>query len=135
MPRIRTIKPDFFFHQELYELEEETGLPIRLAFISLWTICDREGRFKWKPRQLKAQCLPYDNIDFSRVLDALITRDFVKKYCHSGDFFGHIPGFSKHQVINNRESDSILPNPDSADEIPAENGDSSTREARVKHAS
>ena len=45
MARIRTIKPEFFRHEGLYELEQETGFAIRVAFAGLWTACDREGRF------------------------------------------------------------------------------------------
>jgi hypothetical protein len=85
MGRIRTIKPEFFTHEELFDLEEREGLPVRLAFIGLWTICDREGRFKWRPRSIKAQILPYDNVDFSRVLDALATRGFVVRYASDGE--------------------------------------------------
>ena len=64
MARIRTVKPDLFRHEALYELEIETGLPIRFSFAGLFTTCDRRGRFKWKPRQLKLDVLPYDNLDF-----------------------------------------------------------------------
>ena len=68
--RIRTVKPEFFTHEGLFELEKETGLPIRVAFAGLWCAADREGRFKWEPRRLGVQILPYDQVDFSRVLDA-----------------------------------------------------------------
>ena len=71
--RIRTIKPEFFRHAGLFDLEQETGLPLRVAFAGLWTAADREGRFAWKPRELKLDCLPFDLVDFSRVLDALST--------------------------------------------------------------
>lgn len=111
MPRIRTIKPDFFAHHELFELEQETGLPIRIAFAGLWTLCDREGRFKWRPPQLKLGCLPYDDIDFSRVLDALARVGFIVKYRVEGKDYGYVPSFLDHQVINNRESQSTLPEP------------------------
>ena len=111
MSRIRTVKPELFRHEELFELEQETGLPIRVSFIALFTVCDREGRFKWRPRQLKLDCLPYDEVDFSRVLDALITRGFVVRYEISGVDYGLIPSFTRHQVINNRESNSYLPAP------------------------
>lgn len=105
--RIRTIKPEFFLHEELAELE-----PIeRIAFIGLWCASDREGRFEWRPKRLKHQILPYDNVDFSRVLDALTTRGFVQQYASDGVNFGVIPSFTKHQVINNRERDSDLPDP------------------------
>lgn len=109
MARIRTVKPELFRHEELFELEKETGLPIRLCFIALFTCCDREGRFRWKPRQLQLDCIPYDDIDFSRVLDALATRGFVIRYTKSGVDYGCIPTFSKHQVINNREKPSDIP--------------------------
>lgn len=112
MARIRTIKPEFFRHEGLFELERETGLPVRLAFAGLWSASDREGRFKWSPKTLKLDCLPFDECDFSRVLDALWTRGFIVKYESSGREFGHIPSWHEHQVINNRESESTLPAPD-----------------------
>jgi hypothetical protein len=110
--RIRTIKPEFFHHEGLFEAEAETKLPLRVAFAGLWCIADREGRFKWEPRRIGVQVLPYDGVDFSRVLDALVTRAFVLKYRVDDACFGWIPSFLKHQVINNRESQSILPDPE-----------------------
>ena len=110
--RIRTIKPEFFHHEGLFEAEQETKLPLRVAFAGLWCIADREGRFKWEPRRIGVQVLPYDGVDFSRVLDALATRAFVLKYRVGDACFGFIPSFLKHQVINNRESQSILPDPE-----------------------
>lgn len=128
--RIRTIKPEFFTHEDLFDAEDETGLPLRVAFPGLWCAADREGRFKWKPRTLKAQILPFDDVDFSRVLDALITRGFIVKYASEDGEFGWIPSFSNHQVINNRERDSILPDPSNCKGSDA----CLTREARVDDA-
>lgn len=127
MARIRTVKPELFRHDGLFELEAETDLPIRLTWCALPTVCDREGRFKWKPRQLKLDILPYDDIDFSRVLDALLSRGFIMKYQHDGKDYGWIPTFKTHQVINNRESASTLPSPEESEDI--------TREQRVNDAS
>ena len=90
MSRIRTIKPEFFRHEALYEAERETGLPLRVAFAGLWTVADREGRFHWRPRALKLDCLPYDEVDFSRVLDALATRGFIVQYQGNGEPLGWI---------------------------------------------
>jgi hypothetical protein len=84
---------------------------MRLAFIGLWCASDREGRFKWEPRRLGASILPYDGIDFSRVLDALTTRGFIERHASQGVEFGVIPSFLRHQLINNRESPSSLPVP------------------------
>ena len=61
MSRIRTVKPELFKHEELFDTELASGLPLRLAFISLFTVADCEGRFKWRPRTLRgypAQNLP-----------------------------------------------------------------------------
>jgi hypothetical protein len=111
LARIRTIKPAFFRHEALYEAEIESRLPLRVAYAGLWTASDREGRFKWRPRELKLDCLPYDDVDFSRVLDALTTRGFVVRYVVEGVEYGFIPSFTDHQIINNREAESDLPNP------------------------
>ncbi len=131
MSRIRTIKPEFFKHEDLFDAEVESGLPLRLAFAGLWTQCDREGRFVWRPRQLKVDILPYDDADFSRVLDALATRGFVVKYTSNGRDFGHIPSWRRHQVVNNRETASTLPEPS---ENIAKPDASTTRGPRVGHA-
>lgn len=109
--RIRTIKPEFYTHEELYDLEQSTGLPIRVAYTGLWCAADREGRFKWEPRRLKLAILPFDEIDFSRVLVALESRGFIRKYRVDEKEYGTIPTFSDHQSINNKEKDSSLPKP------------------------
>lgn len=135
MGRIRTVKPDTFVHEELFDSEKETGLPLRLAYIGLWTQCDREGRFLWRPRQLKTDIIPYDDVDFSRVLDALWTRGFLVKYASQGEIYGCIPTWQKHQVINNREKDSTIPAPTDETIIFIEQSDASiTHATRVSDA-
>lgn len=117
MARIRTIKPEFFLHEELYDSEAATGLPLRLAFAGLWTQADREGRFVWRPRKLKTQILPYDDIDFDLVLDALHRFGFIAKYTVDGEAFGYIPSWSNHQTVNVREPESKIPAPQ--DDMPS----------------
>lgn len=110
-PRIRTIKPEALKHDDLWDLELETGLPIFRAFVGLWCMSDREGRFDWRPRMLKPDILPHWDGDFSRVLDALVTRGFIVRYSVDGKEYGWVPSFKEHQVINNREEPSRLPPP------------------------
>lgn len=122
--RIRTVKPDLYRHRELFDLEQETQLPIRLAWSGLPGVCDREGRFEWKPEVIKLDVLPFDKLDFSWVLDALAARDFITKYrkkapqdqstethvhARAEKCFGLIPSFAIHQRPNQREAKSILP--------------------------
>lgn len=111
MPRIRTIKPEFFRHHDLYLAEKKSKLPIRVAFSGLWCCADKEGRFKWKPTELKLDVLPYDEIDFNDVLQCLINEGFIIKYLSNKKEYGLIPTFKDHQRITGTESkyDSKLP--------------------------
>jgi hypothetical protein len=129
--RIRTIKPEFFTHEGLFELEHETKLPIRLGFVGLWCAADREGRFKWEPRRLGVLILPYDSVDFSRVMDACLTRGLLVKYRVDDAWFGAIPSWHKHQVVNPRERASEIPAIDDAQET---SDACPTRAPRVNHA-
>lgn len=132
--RIRTIKPEIFTHAELYDLECELGCPVRFAWAGLWCVCDREGRFMWEPRRLGVLILPFDcaaGLDFSRVLDAWLTRGFVRKYRVADVWVGCIPSWRRHQFINGRECKSVLPDIAQAEEV----ADAcSTRDSRVPHA-
>lgn len=119
MARIRTIKPEFFRHHDLYLAELESKLPLRVAFAGLWTAADREGRFKWSADALKLDCLPYDKIDFGRVLEELRTRGFITKYSTEIGEYGFIPSWKNHQVINPHEAQSKIPDPDECDKEPS----------------
>jgi hypothetical protein len=112
--RIRTIKPDFFRHEDLQELQSSTALPVMLVYAGLWTQADREGRFKWAPRILKLDILPFLDFSMEATLDTLERAAFVRHYEIDGKGYGDIPSWSKHQVINVREAQSTIPPFDSA---------------------
>ncbi|GAA4328382.1 hypothetical protein [Flaviaesturariibacter amylovorans] len=76
MARIRTIKPQFFFNEELAELPAMA----RLLFIGLWTQADREGRLLDRPKRLKAEIFPFENYDMDKGLDALQRAGFILRY-------------------------------------------------------
>lgn len=131
--RIRTIKPEFFTHPGIQEAEAESGLPLRVAYIGLWCAADREGRFKWDHKRLGVQILPYDAVDFSRVLDVLMSRGYIVKYTSGSGVYGWIPSFSKHQIVNNKERASELPEPNRDIALTASSNEcnaSATRELR-----
>lgn len=111
MARIRTIKPEFFKHYELYKAEVESKMPLRVAYAGLWTVADREGRFKWKPEEMKTDILPHDKVNFSLVMDELSKRGFIVKYSAGNKVYGYIPSWQDHQTINIRESKSNIPPP------------------------
>jgi hypothetical protein len=111
MARIRSIKPEFFLHEKLYQAEKKTKLPLRVAFPGLWTVADREGRFKWKISELKLQILPHDRLDFEKVMQVLVDFGFVEKYEVDGKEYGFIPSWYDHQKIRPDEAKSVLPPP------------------------
>lgn len=123
MARIRTIKPDFFTSEDIVSLSPLA----RLLFISTWLEADREGRFVWRPKNLKLRYLPGDDCDIYALTDELLDAGLVVTYGVNGQTYAEIPSFPRHQVINNRESVS---------NIPARVTDAlTTREARVTDAS
>ncbi len=128
MPRIRTVKPDLFRHEELFEAEISYNLPLRIAFVGLFTCCDREGRFRWKPRILKLDILPFDDIDFTLVLEALVNSGFIQKYIYDGKEYGIIPSWHRHQVINSKEQNSTLPKPGTQNDTTTNNSSTIIRE-------
>lgn len=139
MPRIRTIKPEYIRSYEVYALErrvneERNGpyLNLRAAYPGLWTAADREGRFKWRPEELKLDALPHDPIDFREVLEIFQINGkppYIIRYEVKGKSYGWIVNFKNHQVINNREQASVFPPPpkDIIDAL-------LTRGSRVGHA-
>jgi len=105
MARIRTIKPEFFTSADIVSL---TPLA-RLFYISLWCESDREGRLDWKPKTFKLRYFPGDDCDIESMAKELVNVGLIIIYEIDGVDYAEIPSFSKHQVINNRESDSERP--------------------------
>ncbi len=75
----------------------------------MFTVADREGRFRWRPKQIKLDILPYDEVNFDLILTALSDYGFLSKYTVEGKEYGYIPTFSKHQRVRPDEAKSLLP--------------------------
>ncbi len=105
MARIRTIKPEFFTSEDIVSMSPLA----RLFYVSLWCEADREGRFEWKPKTFKLRYLPGDICDMDTLSSELIDAGLIVLYQVEGKTFAEIPTFTKHQVINNRESGSQIP--------------------------
>lgn len=122
MARIRTIKPSFFKNEELAELP----MTARLLYIGLWTQADCEGRLEDRPKRLKAELFPYDNVNIEELLLKLQSAGFITKY-RLGDLkLISIPNFSKHQRISGSEAGC-------QSEFPAPEEEGSILEAPWKH--
>jgi len=119
MPRIRTVKPEFFRHEELQDL----GAEAMLVFAGLWTQCDSKGRFLWKPRQLKLDILPFMKFDMGSVLEKLREAGFLIKYEVDGKAYGCVPTFSEHQRITGKEATEGEKYPEPPEPIQGNNGE------------
>ena len=105
MARARNIKPGFFKNADLVETSFET----RLLFVGLWTLADREGRLQDRPKQIKMELFPADNVDVDACLNELAQFDFIRRYVADGKKVIQIVSFSKHQIPHGKEADSQLP--------------------------
>jgi len=114
LPRIRTIKPDFFKHEGLAELPYHT----RLAFIGLWTLADRDGRLEDRPRRIKTDVLPYDEIDMNEVLEQLAAGQSLRRYAVADVRVIEMRGFKRHQRISGKEAETPSQYPPPPHEAP-----------------
>jgi len=113
MARIRSLKPDFFKDEDLAILPYEA----RLLYAGLWCFADREGILEDRPKYIKAEIFPYDNINIEKLLNLLSSpqitdrpdKVFIRRYIVDNRKYIDIPEFSKHQSPHNTEKESLLP--------------------------
>ena len=108
MARARNIKPGFFRNADLAELSFEA----RLLFIGLWTLADREGRMEDRPKQIKMEIFPADNVDCDALLEQLALIGVVARYEHEGKRYLQVVNFCKHQNPHRDEKASTIPDQD-----------------------
>lgn len=105
MARIRTVKPEYFRHELLQDLESEyPELKPMLVFEGLWTQCDKNGVFEYKPRQLKLDILPFVQYDMGASLVLLREAKMISLMVHGEKVYGFIPSFKIHQRISGKEA-------------------------------
>lgn len=105
MSRIRSIKPEFFTSADILAL---TPLA-RLFYVSLWCEADREGLLNWNTDTLKFRYFPKDKVEIETLAAELVEQQLIVILIgDDGKEYAEIPSFTSHQVINNRESASIL---------------------------
>ena len=113
MARIRSLKPDFFKDEDLAILPYEA----RLLYQGLWCMSDREGRLEDRPKYLKAEIFPYDNINIEKLLNLLSSPNiqdrpdkyFIRRYTVNDRKYIDIPEFLKHQSPHSTEKSSVFP--------------------------
>ena len=97
MARIRTIKPEIWTDPDFIDL----SLSARLFLIASLNFASDYGVLPDKPRQLKMQCLPADNVDIDAIIDELLTLKFMfRVVAPNGDKVLVIRTFAKNQKVN-----------------------------------
>lgn len=117
--RIRTVKPAFFKDDEISELEPLA----RILFIGLWCMADCDGRLEDRPKIIKVEILPYDDVEINGLLEKLHGGGFIHRYAAGDGRYIQVVNFKKHQRISGQEADQ-------KSEFPAPG---TQREAPVKH--
>jgi hypothetical protein len=105
MARARNIKPAFFKNETLVELPFEH----RLLFVGLWTLADKAGRLEDRPKRIKMELFPADNVDVEQGLALLEKHGFIKRYSAKGFDIVQVLAFAKHQTPHHTEKASELP--------------------------
>lgn len=106
MPRGRQIKPGFFMDGDLLECDPLA----RILFAGLWCWADRKGRLEDKPKDIKVQILPADNVDVDELLNQL-SPHFITRYEVNGKHYIQINNFDQHQNPHKNEAESGIPSP------------------------
>ena len=105
MPRIRTIKPEFWTDKKV----ASWPLFTRLLYIGLWTAADDHGRGSAEPARLAAEIFPYDLLRDSRGVSRRIAASLGKLaedcrivlYEVNGETYYEVANWSKHQRMDN----------------------------------
>lgn len=133
MARIRTIKPEFFRHEGLQDLEAANpGKHVMLTFAALWGHCDKAGRFEWRPRTLKLDILPFLDFDMRETLETLRRAGFILKYVIDGKEYGEINSFEKHQRISGKEAQEPEKYPEPVEYEVGSDGEAPEKQQRLQ---
>ncbi len=93
MARIRSVHPGLFTDEAFVEL----SMAARVLFIGLWTECDDQGVFEWKPRTIKMRLLAADTVEVEPLLAELVAVGGVRRYEVDGRQYGAVRNFARFQ--------------------------------------
>jgi len=93
MARIRSVHPGLWTDEAFVSL----SCAARLFLIGLWTECDDDGCFAWKPLQLKMRLAPADNIDPVATLAEIEAIGAVKRFAFDDCAIGVVRNFRRFQ--------------------------------------
>lgn len=110
MPRIRTVKPEFWGHPKTAKLSRDA----RLLFLGLLNESDDEGRQLGSSRRIAGLVFPHDDDVTPALVDLWLGEleavDMVRRYEAADGWYLLIVGFTEHQKVSH-PTPSHLPPP------------------------
>lgn len=103
--RSRNIKPGFFKNEFLADCKFQS----RLLYSGLWCYADREGRLEDRPRKIKGEIFPHDNIKIEPLLNELEEKHFIARYQFEKRNYIQVINFLEHQKPHPHEAKSSIP--------------------------
>lgn len=107
MARIRTIKPEFWAHEDLSSLPEST----HILAAALLNYADDEGYFNANPALVQAACSPLrePSVSIPESLQSLQTIGYIKLgTCPKGRRYGQVVNFSTHQRVSHPSKSKVV---------------------------
>jgi hypothetical protein len=140
--RARGIKPNYYKDEDLVEC----SIWARAMCPGLWMMADRDGKLEDRPRRIKMEIYPCDDVDVDALLTELETvgRHLIR-YEVEGKKYIKILEFKQHQNPHHKEKESVIPDPVEVKPVPdsGDNGSkprqapgkpqASTRQAKAGH--
>jgi hypothetical protein len=111
MPRIRTVKPEFWEDELLGVMPRDA----RLLFIATFNMADDEGILRWTPSYIKAQAFMYDDDltpgDVGKLMQCLADTGLVFPFIGgvARQQMALVVNFRKHQRINRPQKGKLPP--------------------------
>lgn len=111
MAHTRYIKPDFFKDEDIAELEYW----VRLLYIGLWILADKEGRLEYRSKRINVELFPYDKVNIELGLKELMknksnsNKPYIYIYEDKGNSYIQIINWHKYQKPHFTEKESIIP--------------------------
>lgn len=99
MPRIRTVKPEFFTSEQVAACSRDA----RLLFIGLWNFCDDGGVHPASAKRVKMEVFPGDDVNVELVetwIRELISNGLLEEYSVEGKKYWHVISWKNHQKID-----------------------------------
>ena len=114
MARIRTVKPEFFQHEEMSGLTPHA----RLLAIALLQLADRFGRLRWVPMAIHAHAFPYEpTVSVEALACELESIRYLVRWQAIGKSWAWVLAFQRHQVITGTESKNQIRTPEPPENI------------------